>query len=93
MAVWHGVDYLQREVIDQPNFYKSWDAVRITKINTALRLHIYFTVLYKKLLYILFPHVKLLSTNEWLLDFTKVQFVFIFSCSNNIPKFRTAGLT
>uniref|UniRef100_A0A915KK69 Uncharacterized protein n=1 Tax=Romanomermis culicivorax TaxID=13658 RepID=A0A915KK69_ROMCU len=27
MAVWHGVDYMQREVIEQPGFYKTWEPI------------------------------------------------------------------
>ncbi len=28
MAVWHGVDYLEREVLTVPPFYRSWQPVR-----------------------------------------------------------------
>lgn len=34
MAVWHVVDYLQREVIDQPGFYKMWDP--LLRANTEI---------------------------------------------------------
>jgi hypothetical protein len=28
MAVWHGVDYLEREVLNVAPFYRSWQPVR-----------------------------------------------------------------
>lgn len=32
MAVWHGVDYLEREVLTVDPFYRSWQPVRSDKL-------------------------------------------------------------